>query len=261
MHNITAIIQARVGSTRLPGKVFLELEGKKVLEHIIERVKSSKFIEDIVVATTVSKKDLEIVKFCSSIGISVYCGSEEDVLDRYYQTARLFKMKHIVRITSDCPLMDPKVIDKVLNLHLRKKSDYTSNTLEETYPDGQDVEIFTFEALKIAWMNAKLPSEREHVTPYIRKNSKFKKSNLKCNKDYSNKRWTLDNPEDYEFIKKVYENLYNKRKLFGMKEVLEYIKTNPKIEKINHYIGRNEGYLKSLKNDKNLKLVNPKKTK
>ena len=142
--NIIAIIQARIGSTRLPRKVLMELEGKTVLERVVERVKYSKLIKDVVVATTILKDDLEIVKLCSNIGISVYCGSEENVLDRYYQTARLFKAEHIVRITSDCPLIDPKIIDEVINLHQRKKSDYTSNTIKKTYPDGQDVEIFTF---------------------------------------------------------------------------------------------------------------------
>ncbi|GAI87236.1 unnamed protein product, partial [marine sediment metagenome] len=189
--NIIAIIQARIGSTRLPRKVLMELEGKTVLEHVIERVKRSNLINDVVVATTILKDDLEIVKLCSNIGISVYCGSEENVLDRYYQTVRLFKAEHIVRITSDCPLMDPKIIDEAINLHLRKKADYTSNTIKETYPDGQDVEIFTFEALKKAWKNVNLASEKEHVTPYIRKNQSFKIVSLEYEKNLFHKRWTL----------------------------------------------------------------------
>jgi len=251
---IIAIIQARLGSTRLPGKVLLNLEGRTVLEHVIGRVRSSKLVNDVIVATTINKEDLEIVKLCASLGISVYCGSVDDVLDRYYQTARLFKTDHIVRITSDCPMIDPKIIDEVVKLHLSEKADYTSNTLKETFPDGQDTEIFTFNALKEAWNNANLASEREHVTPYIRKNPSFKHVNLEYNEDLSQKRWTLDNPEDYEFIKIIYENLYTKNPFFGMKEILKFTNENPEIEKINNSINRNEGYLKSLKEEKILSL-------
>ncbi len=253
---IIAIIQARLGSTRLPGKVLLDLEGRTVLEQVIERVKSSRFINEVIVATTINKEDLEIVKLCASLGISLYCGSVDDVLDRYYQAARLFKADHIVRITSDCPMIDPKIIDDVITLHLRENADYTSNTLKETYPDGQDTEIFTFNALKEAWKNANLASEREHVTPYIRKNPAFKLLNLESKINLSKKRWTLDNPEDYEFIKIIYENLYYKKPLFNMDDILDFIAENPEIEKINQSIIRNKGYLKSLKEDKTLNLKN-----
>ena len=247
---IIAIIQARLGSTRLPGKVLLDIEGKTVLEHVIDRVRSSKCIDDIVVATTIQKEDLKIVNLCSNNGTSIYCGSENDVLDRFYQAARLFHADNIVRITSDCPLIDPFLIDKVIKLHLKEKADYTSNTLKETYPDGQDVEIFTFEALKESWKKANLTSEREHVTPYMRKNQAFKRINLGSKVDLSKKRWTLDNPEDYVFIKTVYKNLYNKNHFFDMDEILKFLNNNPEIESINQSIGRNEGYLKSLKEDR-----------
>lgn len=251
---IIAIIQARLGSTRLPGKVLLDLEDKTVLERVIERVKASKLITDVVVATTIRKEDLRIVKLCADIGTSVYCGSVDDVLDRYYQAARLFKADHIVRITSDCPLIDPVVIDAVIKLHFLDEADYTTNIIKETYPDGEDVEVFTFEALRKTWKNANLASEREHVTPYLRKNPAFKIASLESKKDLSHKRWTLDNPEDYEFIKLIYENLYNKNQLFGMEEILKFIDKNPEVEKINKSIIRNEGYLKSLKEDKTLNL-------
>lgn len=249
-----AIIQARLGSTRLPGKVLFDLEGKTVLERVIERVRASKLIDDVVVATTIRKEDLRIVKLCADIGTSVYCGSVDDVLDRYYQAARLFKADHVVRITSDCPLIDPEVIDSVIKLHFLDEADYSSNIIKETYPDGEDVEVFTFEALKKAWKNAHLASEREHVTPYLQKNSAFKIASLEYIKDLSHKRWTLDNPEDYEFIKLIFKNLHNKNQLFGMNEILKYIDKNPEVEKINKSIIRNEGYLKSLKEDKTLNL-------
>jgi spore coat polysaccharide biosynthesis protein SpsF (cytidylyltransferase family) len=251
---IIAIIQARLGSTRLPGKVLLDLEGRTVLEHVVRRVKSSKHVDDVIVATTINMDDLEIVKLCTNLGIRVYCGSEDDVLDRYYQTARRFKADHIVRITSDCPLIDPVVIDEVIKLHFLDEADYSTNTIKETYPDGEDVEVFTFEALKQTWKNANLASEREHVTPYLRKNPAFKIASLESKKDLSNKRWTLDNPEDYEFIKLIYKNLYNKNQLFGMEEILKFIDRNPEVEMINKSITRNEGYLKSLKEDKTLNI-------
>lgn len=248
---IVAVIQARISSTRLPGKVLKKIEGKTVLEHVINRVQAARKIDNIVVATTVKKEDLEIMKLCANLGISVFCGSEDDVLDRYYQSARLFKAGHIVRITSDCPLIDPQVIDEVIGLYFQKKADYATNTIPETYPDGLDTEIFSFKTLQMAWNNAKLFSEREHVTPYIRKNPNiFKIVNLRSNVNFSSKRWTLDEPEDLEFIKIIYKNLYPKDSLFGMKKILIFLKKHPEVEKINRNIKRNEGYIKSLKEDK-----------
>ena len=250
-----AIIQARMGSTRLPGKVLLKLEDKTVLEHVIDRVRSSKHVDDVVVATTISKEDLRIVELCANLGVSVYCGSEDDVLDRYYQVAKLFKADNIVRITSDCPVIDPKIIGTVISLHFKKNVDYSSNVLKKTYPDGQDIEVFTFAALYEAWKNAKLASDREHVTPYIWKNPEiFRHANLEYIEDLSQKRWTLDNPEDYAFIKIIYKNLYNTHSLFDMESILNYIHEHPEIENINYHINRNEGYIKSLKDDKILNL-------
>lgn len=248
MNNIIAVIQSRIGSTRLPGKVLLNLEGKTVLERVIERVKNSKLIKEVIVATTLLKEDLKIVKLCAEMGIKVYCGSGEDVLDRYFQVARILQPRHIVRITADCPLIDPKVIDGIIKLHLKEKADYTSNTLKATFPDGEDVEVFTFQALKKAWKNARLFFEREHVTPYIRKHpALFKHANLSYAADLSRKRWTLDEKEDYRFIKLIYKNLFKKRSVFGMEEILEFLCEHPDYEKINYRIKRNEGYLKSLK--------------
>lgn len=251
MKNITAVIQARIGSKRLPAKVLLKIQGRTILEHVIERVRKSKLIDEAVVATTILEEDLKIVNLCSKIGIRVYCGSENDVLDRYFQAARLLSAKHIVRITADCPLMDPEIIDKVIRLHFSKKADYTSNIITETFPDGEDVEIFTFKALCKAWKKARLYSEREHVTSYIRKNPDlFKLVNMENKEDFSDKRWTLDEKVDYEFIKLIYRNLYRKNRLFGMDEVLRLLDTHPEYENINNKIKRNEGYIKSLKKDK-----------
>ena len=251
--SVIAIVQARMGSTRLPGKVLLNLEDETVLEHVVRRVKSSEYVDDVVVATTISKDDLQIVEICAHLGINVYCGSENDVLDRYYQAAKLFEAENIVRITSDCPIIDSKIIDEVISLHLKTNADYTSNTLNETYPDGEDVEVFTFASLKNVWNNAKLASEREHVTPYIRNNPDiFKHASLEYKEDLSQKRWTLDNAEDLEFLRLVYKYLYSKNSLFDMDDILALIDENPEIEKINQHIIRNEGYLKSQREDETL---------
>lgn len=245
-----AIIQARIGSTRLPGKVLLDLEGKTVLEHVVNRVCRSRLITEVFVATTILKEDMRIVKLCSDRDFRVFCGSEEDVLDRYYQAAKLIKPDNIVRITADCPMIDSVVIDKVVKKHIEENADYTTNTLTETYPDGEDVEVFTLGSLEKAWSETILKSEREHVTPYIRKNDEiFKLLNVYNNTDLSSKRWTLDNHDDYEFIKIVFSKLYQKNNFFGMIDVFELLETNPEIEKINSHITRNEGYKKSLNND------------
>ena len=243
-----AIIQARISATRLPGKVLIKIEGKTVLEHVINRVRAAKNLDDVIIATTVRKEDLEIVKLCANLGVSVFCGSEDDVLDRYYQTARLFKIENIVRITADCPLHDPHIIDLVVKEYLEGDCDYASNTIKYTFPDGLDVEVFSFTALKEAWKNAKLLSEREHVTPYIRKNEKFKNKNVYSKKKYPVYRLTLDYKEDYQFIREIYKGI--NKEMFYLDDIVNFLKTNQQLLKINQHFKINEGYLKSLDTDK-----------
>ena len=251
MDKVAAIIQARYGATRLPGKVLLKVLDKTILEYVIERVKKARTIKQVIIATTIKRNDRKIVNLLDKVGISVYRGSENDVLDRFYQAAQLFKIKHIVRITADCPLIDPKIIDKIVDRYFKSKTDYCANTLEETFPDGEDVEVFSFSALSLAWKNARLLSEREHVTPYIRNHPEmFKILNVRNRTNLHEKRWTLDRGEDFKFIKSVLENLYPVNPDFSMQDVLKYLKDNASIEKINRDIIRNEGYLKSLKEDK-----------
>ncbi|MDD4907492.1 MAG: glycosyltransferase family protein [Candidatus Omnitrophica bacterium] len=251
MDKTIAIIQARTGSRRLPGKVLRLMAGKPVLEHIIDRVKGARRIQEVMVATTILKEDLNIVSLCAAKGVRVYCGSENDVLDRYYQAARLVQADNIVRITGDCPLIDPVIINKVINHHLRSRADYSANVLKHTFPDGEDVEVFSFNALEKAWKEARLLSEREHVTPYIWKNPRrFTLSGIEHQDDLSAKRWTLDNPQDLKFIDMIYRHLYGKKRSFGMTDVLKLLKSHPEYEMINAKISRNEGYAKSLKNDK-----------
>ena len=247
---VVAIIQARTGSTRLPSKVLHMIKGKTVLEHVVSRVKQCKMIDEVVVATTVEKQDLDIVALCAKMGVSVYCGSEQDVLDRYYQAARLFGADCVVRITADCPMHDWKIIDLVIEKHFENKSDYTSNTIEETFPDGVDTEVVNFGVLEQAWMEADLRSDREHVTPFIRRMDKFTKYSVKNEINYRDERWTLDEPEDEAFIKEVFDKLYDEDPWFGMDKILELENRYPELRKINKGIVRNEGYFMSLQNDK-----------
>ena len=254
MAKVIAIIQARMGSTRLPNKVLMDLKGKTDLERVIDRVKKSKYIDGVIVATTIAEHDLAIVKLCAEKGIRVFCGSEDDVLDRYYQCARLLSPEHVVRITADCPMIDPKIIDKVISRHLESGADYTSNTLKTTFPDGLDTEIMKFCVLEEAWLNANLSSQREHVTQYIVHNDGYKKESVVNDTDYGSERWTLDTDNDYKFIKCVYDALYDKNPYFEMKDVLAFLDEHPDIRAINSDSERNEGLAKSLKNDKVIEL-------
>lgn len=245
------IIQARLGSTRLPNKVLLKIADKTILEYVIERVKKAGNIEEIIVATTVREEDLQIVNLTNELKINAYRGSENDVLDRFYQTAKKFNAKHIVRITADCPLIDPKIIDDVVNYYFESGTDYCSNVLERTFPDGEDIEVFSFGALEYTWMNANLASEREHVTPYIRKHPNiFKLANFKNKIDLSEKRWTVDREEDFKFIKAILEALYPLNPNFCMEDVLKFLERNPQLKDINRAITPGEGYVKSIKEDR-----------
>lgn len=250
---IAAIIQARNGSTRLPGKTSMCLAGKTVLGHVIARVRAAKTPDEVFVATTVNAEDLPLVGACAANGIRVFCGSPEDVLDRFYQLAKLVRPAHIIRITADCPLLDPKVIDAVVKVHMRSGADYTSNIMSPTFPDGQDVEVFKFLALEKAWKEAKLMSEREHVTPYIRNNpGVFSHAEHRCRKNLSSLRWTLDEKRDLRFIRAVYGELYASDPLFGMKDILKLLKKRPFLGRINSGIARNAGLLKSLAEDRTI---------
>lgn len=245
---IVAIIQARVGSSRLPGKVLLPLEDKTVLEHVIERTAKAELVDEVIVATTMKKEDLPIVRLVSEKGFRVFTGSERNVLDRYYQCAKLAQADHIVRITSDCPLVDPKIIDLVVEKHLKSGADVTYN---DRYPDGFDVGVFTYDILKKAWKEARLLSEREHVSPYMFKVAK-KVEKVVCPEDLYHIRLTLDRPEDYEVLKRVFEGVYVRNRNFTFEDVMEFLKENPDILKINAHIDRDEGYKKSLQEDRQL---------
>ena len=231
---IGIIIQARNSSTRLPNKVIKKIQGKTVLEHIINRAKKVKNCEKVVLATTNKKNDDILVKIAKKANISVFRGSENDVLDRFYQAAKNFEIDPVVRITADCPLLDPHLAENIINFYKNGSYDYVSNVRPPTFPDGLDVEIFRFAALEKAWLNSKLPQEREHVYPYIfKKPGMFKIGNFVNDKDFSHIRLTLDVKNDLTLIKKIYKKLYSKNPTFGLKEILKLLAQQPDLIKIN----------------------------
>ena len=250
---IIAIIQARMGSSRLPNKVMLDLCKEPVLWHVVNRTRSSKRIERIVVATSENSNNDTIREYCKQKDIECVSGNENDVLDRYYKVMNYANIKDddiVVRITADCPLIDPELIDEVIERHIVTNSDYTSNTIEPTFPDGLDCEVIQATVLKKAWEEGKLKSEREHVTLYIRNHPElFRIESYKGTEDLSDMRWTLDEEEDYVLIKRIYEELYSNTKMFTTKEILDFLNSDPNIGAINYMHTRNQGLTKSLKED------------
>jgi spore coat polysaccharide biosynthesis protein SpsF len=251
---IVAIIQARTGSTRLPRKVLEEIGGKPMLWHVIERVKRARLVDEVVVATTDGEEDSAVEKIAEECGVGCFRGSEEDVLDRYYRAAEKFGADIVVRITADCPLIDPEIIDRAIRMFLDGNFDYVSNTLPPTFPDGLDVEVFSLVTLRRAWEEARKASEREHVTPYIRNHPEiFRLGNLKSEVDLSHMRWTVDRPEDLMFVREIYRELYREGEVFHMRDVLRLLERRPELMEINKHIERDEGYKKSLREDRIVK--------
>lgn len=244
-----AIIQARMASTRLPGKILLDLAGRPLLERVVLRAKKARQVDMVVVATTESPGDDKTVEECRRMGVASFRGSEVDVLDRFYRAAGAFDAGAIVRLTADCPLLDPQVIDRVVGIFHSGDFDYVSNTLEPTYPDGLDTEVFSRAALEQAWREAALSSEREHVTPYIWKHPElFRLANVRNDPDLHEMRWTVDEPEDLELARRIYEN-FDAESVFAMQDIVALLQRNPALRGINSGFERNEGYQKSLQED------------
>ncbi|MEK4181191.1 glycosyltransferase family protein [Aeribacillus sp. FSL K6-1121] len=236
---VAAIIQARMGSTRLPGKILKKVLDKTLLEYQIERVKRAKSIDEIIIATTTKESDDQIVQLCQQLSIPYYRGSEEDVLSRYFEAATQFNADVIVRLTSDCPIIDPNVIDKVVTHYLENKDryDYVSNTLTRTYPRGLDTEVMSYKALKRAHEEAKELMYREHVTAYIYHHpDQFRLCNVSNEKDESKHRWTVDTEEDFHLIKNILEMLYPTKPLFTFEDVIQILRSKPEWVQINAHI-------------------------
>ena len=246
---IGCIIQARMGSSRLPGKTLIKLnQYRTTLDFVVNQLSFSALLDKIVIATTNLEQDNIIETNAKTLGIDCFRGSSDDVLDRYYHCAKKFQINTIVRITSDCPLIDPQIVDQVIRKYQYEDYDYVTNTLIRSYPIGTDVEIFSFEILEKTWQKAILPSEREHVTLFIRnKKLNFKLGNLKNSKNLGHLRWTLDRVEDLNLIRKIVVKI-NKNPIL-MNDILNLFSLEPELIKINEHITQNEVMLKSLKKD------------
>jgi spore coat polysaccharide biosynthesis protein SpsF len=232
---VVAIIQARMGSTRLPGKVLAEIHGHPMLWHVVQRTRAAKTLDEVIVATTTQPADDAIVAFCREHSVSCFRGSENDVLDRYYRAALQQNADAVVRITSDCPLIDPEIIDKTVRAFLLERPDYASNGLVRTYPRGLDTEIMTFQALELAWREARQPYEHSHVTPYLYETpGKFRVLSVTADQDYSACRWTVDTPEDLEFVRAVYARFASENFLWS--DILKLLEREPELAEINRSI-------------------------
>ncbi len=242
-----------MGSSRLPGKIMRTVCGKPFLEHMISRIKYSKTLETISIATTTNEKDDEIVKLCNKINVKYYRGSEEDVLSRYKAASDEINADVIVRLTSDTPIMDYHVIDKVVKIYSENNYDFVSNCypMPRTYPDGMNVEVFSAKMLDETFRESKKPSEREHVTFFMWMNTnRYKIFRVDYDRDVSMYRFNLDYPEDHTVLKSIFDGLYPKNPMFTMEDAIKWLDENPHIFKINSHIKPGSGFMKSLDSDK-----------
>ena len=245
---VIAIVQARSSSSRLPGKVLKEIQGKAMILHELERLSASRKIDKILLATSDDSSDDILVKTVQMGGYGIYRGDLNDVLARYYHCAEQYAPNHVVRITGDCPLIDWCVVDDVIVRHLAEGNDYTHTT--ERFPDGLDTEVMTYAALAQAHREAELPSEREHVTLYFQNHpDRFCIGNVDCAEDYGDLRWTVDEPRDLVLVEAIYEQLYPSNPDFSMQDILALLDEKPELRSINQGIVRNEGLQKSIAED------------
>ncbi len=241
--NVTAIVQARTGSTRFPNKVFADLSGKPMIWHIVNRLRYCKKVGTIVLATTKNTADEKLEIWGRDNNLIVYRGSENDVLDRYFNAALISKAEIILRITADDPFRDPAVIDKVISLLLTNKLDFAYNNYPPTFPEGLDVEVFTFDALEKAQNESTHDFEREHVTQYFyRHPEKFKQENFLNNKNVSDLRLTVDTEKDLELAKLIYKELYKSGEIFVLNDILKLLKEKPWLTEINSNVKRSAMY-------------------
>ena len=239
-NSVICIIQARIGSTRFPGKVLKEINGKTIIEILLHRLSFAKKIDKLIVATPETKKNDKLINKIKDLDIDVFRGSETNVLDRYYHAAKKYRPKTIVRITGDCPLIDPVLVDDIIEYYQNNSADYVSNISPPTYPDGLDTEVFSFESLKEAYEKATTPFDKEHVTSFIRNNNKHKKMNYSNKIDLSKDRWTLDDSNDFEVIKNII-NYFKPDLDFSWEEIVHLKENQPNLFDFNNKNKRNEG--------------------
>lgn len=238
---IIGVIQARMNSERLAGKVMLDIMGKPMIWHMYNRLKNSKLLSNVVISTGELVNNAPICKYAQNQNIPYFSGNELDLIDRLYQTAKKFDASAIVRVTADCPLVDPNIVDNLISKFIQNHDqfDIVTNCKTRTFPHGLDIEIYSTDILKKLWQEIKEPQLREWFPLYVEKNpSKFRILNITNSTDVSHLRWTVDYSEDFEFIKQIYENLYNENTIFGMDEILHLLKTKPDLSRINSkYVG------------------------
>jgi spore coat polysaccharide biosynthesis protein SpsF len=241
--HVVIIIQARMGSTRLPGKHLKTVIGKPLIAFLVERLRQVQSAHEIVVATTDNPLDEKLIEFCKAENLSYFRGSEEDVLERFYQCAKQYQADVIVRVTADCPLIDPAIIDKVIQQFLENypRTDFTSNVIERRYPRGMDVEVFSFNSLEKVFNEAKLPEEREHVTPYYyRHPDLFQITSVVKETDNSQYRWTVDTEDDFKLISLVLQRIYPKKPTFTLEDLLKLFYEHPDWVEINAHVKQKE---------------------
>jgi spore coat polysaccharide biosynthesis protein SpsF len=247
---VLAILQARMTSSRLLAKVLQPILGRPMLSRQIERLRRCTMIDKLLVATSDDPSDQPIAELCAAESVACYRGSLNDVLDRYYQAAKLILPSHVVRLTGDCPLTDPRVIDSTIQFYLQGDYDFVSNAIEPTFPDGLDAAVFSFQVLEQAWREAQLPSEREHLTLFIRYRPKrYRIGSYKDSLDRSDMRWTVDEAADLAFVRKVYERLYPDKPDFDSADIYRLLKQQPELQAVNDGVVRNEGLWRSLQQD------------
>ena len=237
---ITAIIQARLNSSRLNKKILLKIENKNLLEHLFSQLSYSTHIDKKIIATTINKIDDEIENFAKLQNITFFRGNPLDVLDRYYRCAKFFNLETIVRISGDAPLIDPSIVDKTIEYYKKNNFDYVSNFFNRSYPIGTEIEIFSFKTLEKCWMNAKKSSEKEHVTPFIYNNPElFKIGHIEYKKNISYLHWTVDQIEDFKFVELIFKKI--KKRPILMDDILELLENEPELLEINKNIDPFEG--------------------
>ena len=247
---IGCIIQARIGSTRLPGKAMLSVENNKTILHfVIKQLQNCKLVDKIIIATTTLEDDKQIVNLSKDLGIDCFRGSSDNVLDRHYQCAKEYSVSTIVRIPSDKPLIDPEIVDSVINSFKNNSCDYITNFLPNpTFPSGTEVEVFSMNGLERVWKKAKLPSEREHVTNYFSNHEdEFEIAHIENSKNLSYLRFAVDRMEDLELVRLIVSKI--KKRPILMKNIVDLFNKEPELVKINKNVNRDEGEIKSLKED------------
>ena len=247
---ILGILQARCGSTRLPGKVLKPILGRPMLAFQIERLQRAAALDELIVATSTEVADGAVEELCTALGVPCYRGSHDDVLDRFYRAASSHAAEHVARFTGDCPLADPEVVDHVIGVHREQGNDYTSNALERTYPNGLDVEVFRYSCLEQAWREAQLPSQREHVTPFFYGNpQRFRLGSVRGETDLSGHRWAVDEPADLRLVTAIFEALYPQNAAFSTADVLALLQRRPELVELNRDVSGTAGRERSVDDD------------